>query len=335
MFHQQRISVFIIVLGLLIAIGTGLNAHFIHDVKNKDLSFTSNPAISCNINGYTFTHTRETYSDGVVYTEGWWRRPLDPKVKITASTHGFGWASILFYGNIDGQTKGDAQNASAPEKLGSWTALLPFAVGIDNEVQATFSSTFNRSPKTYSWNASGSIKLVPAYWNWTLPPGGEWQEASDIWHTTKSASGSGNWTVAHNWTTLNRASPGNRNSDETSSSSSGSSSGSSSESSSSSGASCSNNPFYDHCTDTGSCTTRSPSGVPGPDCGYNYCCCAPVGSPTDTGDSSGSSSGSSSSSSGCSNNSYYDHCTDTGSCTTGSGSGVPGPECGHNFCCCP
>ena len=38
---------------------------------------------------------------------------------------------------------------------------------------------------------------------------------------------------------------------------------------------CSNNPTYNYCTDTGSCSTRIGSGVPGPDCGHNYCCCAP------------------------------------------------------------
>ena len=245
MFRQQRISLFIIVLGVLIAIGTGLNAHWYHDVKNKDLSFTSGPSISCNIDGYTFTHTRETYSDGVIYTDSWWRRPIAPKVKIEASTHGFGWATILFYGNIDGQAKGDSTNASSPEQLGSWVAMLPFATGIDNSVQATFSSTFNSSPKTYSWNASGSIKLVPAYWQWSFPPSGEWQEASDMWATTGTASTGGSWTVNKNWTTLNRASPGNR------------SSGSSSDKG------CSNDPDFDWCSDTGSCSTRSTSGVPG------------------------------------------------------------------------
>lgn len=52
---------------------------------------------------------------------------------------------------------------------------------------------------------------------------------------------------------------------------------------------CANNPTYNWCTDRGSCTTRSPSGVPG-ECGHNFCCCAPRGSPMYNGGSSGGSS---------------------------------------------
>ncbi len=118
MFRKQRISLFMIVLGLLIAIGTGLYAHWYHDPKTPDLSFTSAPAISCNINGYTFTHTRETYSDGVIYTDGWWRRPIDPKVEMTAEAHGAGWAHVTFYGNIDG-TKHGSETPDPARKLGS------------------------------------------------------------------------------------------------------------------------------------------------------------------------------------------------------------------------
>ena len=60
MFRSQRISLFLIVFGLLIAIGTGVYAHRFHNLKKPDLNFTSNAAISCSIDGYTFTHTRET-----------------------------------------------------------------------------------------------------------------------------------------------------------------------------------------------------------------------------------------------------------------------------------
>lgn len=63
-------------------------------------------------------------------------------------------------------------------------------------------------------------------------------------------------------------------------------------------------------------------------------------------DSSGSGNGSSSGNSGdsgnsgnsnpgCSNVSGWNYCNDQGSCSVGSGSGVPGPQCGHNWCCCP
>ena len=208
MFRSQRLSLFFIVLGLLIAIGTGLKAHFIHDVSDKDLSFTSSPTISCNIDGYNFTHTRETYSDGVIYTDSWWRNPLDPSVSMSAEAHGFGYAHVLFYGNIDGKKHGDDTNTT-PQKLGSWSGLLPFAGGIDHTISADFYDSFNRSYKTYSWSASGSIKLVPYYWHWEFPGvGSSWQPAPSDFHTTQTASGGGNWKVQKNWTTLTRPSPG-------------------------------------------------------------------------------------------------------------------------------
>ena len=211
MFRQQRISLLIIVFGLLIAIGTGLKAHFYHDVKNPDLSFTSKPTGSCSIDGYTFTHTRETYSDGVIYTDGWWRTPRAPRVEMTAEAHGFGWAHVLFYGNIDGTKFGDPNNTT-PQQLGSWVGFLPAAAGIDNTISAEFTSTFNRNPKTYKWDVSGSIKLVPWYWKWRLGGitgiGGSWERTAADYHNTQTVSTGGSWTVQRNWTTLNRASPG-------------------------------------------------------------------------------------------------------------------------------
>ena len=37
---------------------------------------------------------------------------------------------------------------------------------------------------------------------------------------------------------------------------------------------------------------------------------------------------------GCSQSDYYDWCNDAGTCSVGSSYGVPGPECGQNYCCC-
>ena len=210
MFRRQRISVFIIVFGLLIAIGTGLKAHWYHDAKIPDLKFTSEAAISCNIDGYTFTHTRQTYTDGVIYEDGWWRNPQDPKVEMTAEAHGAGWATVTFYGNIDGSKKG-SETPDPAKQLGSWVGFLPVGAGLDHTVGGDFSASFNRSPKTYKWNASGSIKLVPVYWKWRfgLPvPTGSWEEASSIHHDDSAASTNGDWEVERNWTTLNRPSPG-------------------------------------------------------------------------------------------------------------------------------
>lgn len=106
-------------------------------------------------------------------------------------------------------------------------------------------------------------------------------------------------------------------------------------SSSSSSPGCSNNPDYDYCTDTGTCSTRSGSGVPG-ECGHNYCCCAPYGSPEyNDGSSDDSSSDDGSSGSSCSQSDYGDYCDDQGSCTSGSEWGVSCTDCGENACNCP
>ena len=207
MFSKQRISLFIIVLGLLIVIGAGLKAHFIHDVETPDLSFTSNPDISCNIDGWTFTHTRTIDYDGSILTDWWYRVPSDPVVSIEAEAHGFGWAHILFYGNIDGNAHGDTQNPTS-EQLGSWIGFLPFSVDIDHEIGALFPDvSFNRTPKEYSWDASGSIKLVPVYWKWSLAiviPTGSWEEASSDFHRTQTDSAGGTWEVNRNWTTMKK-----------------------------------------------------------------------------------------------------------------------------------
>ncbi|MDE0398468.1 MAG: hypothetical protein OXL96_11755 [Candidatus Poribacteria bacterium] len=208
MFRKQRISLYLIVFGLLFVVGAGLKAHWYHIASIPDLSFKSDPTVSCNIDGYTFTHTRQTYSDGVIYEDGWWRNPQDPIVKMTAETHGAGWAHVLFYGNIDGAKRGDDTNTT-PHKLGGWTGLIPFGVGIDTTIEASFKGTFNRSPKTYKWDVSGSVKLVPYYWHWEFPGvGSSWQPAPSDFHTTKTFSPGGSWLVERNWTTLTRSSPG-------------------------------------------------------------------------------------------------------------------------------
>lgn len=337
---QRWISLFLIVFGLLIAIGTGLKAHFIHNVDNPDLSFTSNPSLSCNIDGYTFTHTRETYSDGVIYTDGWWRRPLDPKVEMSAEAHGFGWAHVLLYGNIDGRKHGDDTNTT-PHKLGSWLGIAPLSVGIDHTISADFYDDFNRSYKTYTWDASGSVKLVPVYWKWRLTgvvPSGSWEEASSDFHTTQTASGGGNWLVEKNWTTLSRPSP---SSNAGGGSGSGSGNGSGSGSVSGSGTGCSQALYGDYCTDTGVCSTRSTSGVPG-ECGQNWCCCAGSYAPTydsvnpDGGSSSDDGSSDDSNTLGCGHSASApgDH-TSYGCTLTGCGAiyyGCQGPHTSYHSC---
>ena len=106
---------------------------------------------------------------------------------------------------------------------------------------------------------------------------------------------------------------------------------------------CTTSTSADWCDDQGSCSVGSGPGVPGPVCGENYCCCSPsdssnTGSPPADGNT-GSNNGNSGSSNGqsgfgCSNDPDNDWCSDDGTCLQPSGSGVPSPDCGHNYCCC-
>ena len=252
-------------------------------------------------------------------------------ISIKAKATGFGDVTLSLT-NINVTDQPLKSISSSGTEIGRMRAVF----GVPFSAAATYSYSSHgyavptsTTAKTYNWSASGKVKLTPYAWEWGLLGGrnitGSWVAKTNLAKTESAAAQSGSWVV----TTSTGSGSGNGGS-------SGSSSG------------CSNNPLYNYCTDNGTCTTRSPSGVPG-ECGHNYCCCAPAGSPTYNGgntgsnnggsssegsSSSSSSSGSSSSGYGCSNNETYNYCTDTGSCSTRSSSGVPGPDCGHNYCCC-
>ena len=96
---------------------------------------------------------------------------------------------------------------------------------------------------------------------------------------------------------------------------------------------CDYNAEYDYCTDTGTCTTRTDATGVGM-CGHRWCCCAPAGTETSsTPSTSVTSTNTGPSTYGCAYNAEYDYCTDTGTCTTLTGSGEVG-MCGHRWCCC-
>lgn len=201
MFSKNRFSLFITVSCLLVMVGVGLRAHFVHDPKRPELDFTSNPSITCNIDGDTFTHTRVTDENGNASQDWWYKTPKDPVFKIEARAHGFGWAHITFYGNYDGKKYGDTQN-STNQKLGSSVGFVPFFVGIDHDIKVERYGDFSKEEGEYSWDGSGSIKLVPWYWQWSLAvviPSGSWVPAPSEFHNTQDDSTSGSWTVEHNY----------------------------------------------------------------------------------------------------------------------------------------
>lgn len=187
----KRLLLYILILGFMIAIGFGVYAHLVHDVKIPDLSFTSDPKIACNIDGKYFIRNIATDGVGKVLSDVWSPEPIDPIVSLTAEAHGIGWAHVLFHGSIDGVPFGDAENTT-PDRMGNWIGFAPiwWKFGSPNqEIKVEHEGDFNRDPKRYSWNATGTIELVPIYWDWKLMGeniGGSWKEASEKFCTTKS-----------------------------------------------------------------------------------------------------------------------------------------------------
>ncbi|MYF97689.1 hypothetical protein F4212_00930 [Candidatus Poribacteria bacterium] len=186
----------------LVAIGVSVKAHNIHHAADPDLSFTSNPKVSCNIDGTTFIRNIRTDGVGKVLSDFWAPEPIDPVVKMEAEAHGFGWAYILFYGNIDEEPFGDDVNQRG-QKLGTFDTgigvLLPIGWGLNHEVGGKFKGSFNTDPKVYKWDASGSIKLEPWYYKVRhiggFIPAGSWEPAGKEHRQTLTASGGGSWTV--------------------------------------------------------------------------------------------------------------------------------------------
>ena len=97
---------------------------------------------------------------------------------------------------------------------------------------------------------------------------------------------------------------------------------------------CDHNSEHDYCTDTGTCGSPSDFNTNGL-CGHRWCICAAAGTETSTTPLSTpvTSTNTGPSIYGCDYNAEYDYCTDTGTCTTRTGSGEVG-MCGHRWCCC-
>ena len=111
-----------------------------------------------------------------------------------------------------------------------------------------------------------------------------------------------------------------------------------------SGPGCANDADNDWCDDEGTCSVGSDSGVPGPECGHNWCCCDPPSgsTPPSSGSTPPTSSGSTppadplSNHPGCATDVLYDQCNDGGSCSEAESSdpGVASSRCGEKHCCC-
>lgn len=215
----KRIGLFILVFGLLITITTGLRSHNgTHDDDGRHngvdpyLEFTSEADISCDIDGKRFTDTKTWDANGNLIVSFWHEKPRDPIIKIEAEAHGYGWAHVTLYGNIDGNpfdidgNPNDSIHNPRSQKLGNWLTLLPLDFSSpDQEIKFKHKGKFNKNPKEYKWDANGTIKLVPVYWKWSSAliaiPTGSWEEASENFHRQTDADESGSWTVDRNWKT--------------------------------------------------------------------------------------------------------------------------------------
>ncbi len=204
MLFLKRISRMFLVFGFMIAIGISVQAHESHNIDVPHLDFSSDPTISCDIDGWYFHHKRTTVY-GEVIADFWYKEPRKPKFTIEATAHGRGWAYIKLWGDVNGIKFGDENNAKS-DKLGKWSGLIPWSFGVgDHDVWAKKYGHFSKEPGIYNWTANGSIELVPWVWQWRtsgLIPGGEWKEAPEQENKNKDAEASGSWTVTRKWQTV-------------------------------------------------------------------------------------------------------------------------------------
>lgn len=172
-----------------------------------------------------------------------WLPPTPPSnatVTITGTVNGIGRA----YPQLTANIAGSAFDRRTEHSFGNRFLLRSETKTVSTDASVTFS----RFDGDYEWNGSGSVSAYGQVRDMSLTTsgsdGGTANSPAGAYDTADSASGS--------WTVVTKNSPGS---------------------------SCANNDTYNWCNDRGSCTTRSGSGVPG-ECGHNFCCCAPYGSPT-------------------------------------------------------
>lgn len=213
MFSKLRISRSIIVLGLLlVVIGIGLMAHnkFLHDAKDPRISFTSDPEIFCDIDGWIFEREIRVNSNGKILSVVTTPKLRDPKFTIRAKSHGLGWAHIILHGKTDGVAFGDKKN-STDQQLGWWVGNVPIGGGLDNTIQDKEYGSFDIKDmpktykKTYKWKAKGSVELVPYYWKEGLRgflPTGSWEYADEDFHKNISAEANGSWQLIQTTVTV-------------------------------------------------------------------------------------------------------------------------------------
>ena len=271
------------------------------------LVISSGPSISSNASG---TYTYYIRENGISVPT----HPDPVSMTISGTAMGLGWIDFKITAiTINGNNHlTDPQYGEAPtEEIGYMVAVggIPFHARAKND---DFSFTVKKASDwsavagTYNWTASGQALRKLARWD-----GGQWVVHNNTSEPayTHTTTNSGSWTVAKkNVCSLCRQT------------------GVSSPTAHyipCPNTACEEGGRYWNCYGVPSshallatCSSCNASSV--------YAC---SGHPDDC--------SSSSSSYGCANVSGTNYCNDKGSCSTGSGSGVPGPDCGHNHCCCP
>ena len=287
---------------------------------NPYLVIRSGPSISANASG---TYTYYIRENGINVPT----HPDPVSMTISGAGMGLGWIDFKITAiTINGSNHlTDRQYGEAPtETIGYMVALggIPFhALGENDDFSFTIkkASAWDDDSGTYDWTASGQALRKLARWD-----GGQWVVHNDISDPTytHTTTNNGSWTVAKK----NVCSYCKQT-------------GPSVTSPTAHHVQCPNS----NCTAGGSywncygvpashallatCSNCNASSV--------YACSGHPDSCTSGSTTSISTSTSSGVvSSGCANNETYNYCDDQGSCSEGSGSGVPGPICGHNYCCC-
>ena len=274
------------------------------------------PVGTCNKSG-TYTQYKSLQSNGTVSMHWSPSLPLNNKFGYRIRVNGYGWIDATINHAVTStrfNTIGSGSHSFTRGKVGTFYVFLviPRSKAVTEQIisdKITVSYN-NEAYDTYSWTASGKVTLQAVYWKASAGypfMGGSWENFGPA--VAHKYNSQGSWILegkllcpkcsqevthfSQHHITCSSSSCGERYwrcitselNEHTATSHTVQNNGGGTVSSGGSSSSCYNKPTPNWCSDTGSCTTRSRSGVPG-ECGHNFCCCAPRGSPIYNGGSS-------------------------------------------------
>jgi hypothetical protein len=250
-----------------------------------DISYTNNPRVG--VANSSFTKYVDVVTDAVSWYYPWLNGTVT--VYVSAGMKGVGQGqgtlkSISIFGNSIDTWQGEVSDAGSKNSNGSWrsgtgSAGSQYPISLPDGAE---------DGDSWSWSAGGSTSIWPWEWHESVTVGGRIQIPSGV---SGSYSTTGSWQKGTSITRSANSRSGKITLDIQ--------------------YKCSKCSSYG---DTKAAVCGSGMGVT---CPSSSCDCK-----------------GSTPSYGCAKSAYYDWCNDAGTCTVGSSRGVPGPQCGIDFCCC-